>query len=191
MLHVALEHILTEEDAMSKINSIIEEVENQNETYVITKNGRPAVAIVNVTKLDEVTEGTTEQAKTDPATNSQADTLGDLVELPTSANPNNQSEEISLPPMPPSMAEPSLPPISEVPPATITSAAPIQQNPAADITTQTPSSLPNQPDTQSAVLPSNIGQEQNVEPIPASPQIVPQTIEDDLEADLSSSSPLA
>lgn len=55
MLHVELDSILTEEDALGQIKHIFERVENEQVTYVITRNGRPALAIVDITTLEQGT----------------------------------------------------------------------------------------------------------------------------------------
>ena len=53
MLHVDLHNILTEEDALQKISDIFNQVEQQKETFVVTKNGRPVFAIVDIETLEK------------------------------------------------------------------------------------------------------------------------------------------
>src|SRR5690606_3537056 len=52
MPHVDMHNILTEEDALSKIQDIFSNVENNKESYVITRNGRPAIAIIDIETFD-------------------------------------------------------------------------------------------------------------------------------------------
>ena len=54
MLQVDLENILTEEDALQKINDIFSHVENQKETYVVTSGGRPKVVIMSIDQLEKM-----------------------------------------------------------------------------------------------------------------------------------------
>ena len=53
MLHVDLDKILTEDDAISRIKEIFTHVEEQKEIYVVTHNGRPTVAVVSVDELEK------------------------------------------------------------------------------------------------------------------------------------------
>lgn len=55
MIHADLDKILPEADALEKITSIIEEVETNQELFIITKSGRPACAIINIDYLEELT----------------------------------------------------------------------------------------------------------------------------------------
>lgn len=55
MIHADLDKILPEDDALEKITSIIEEVEEKQELFIITKSGRPAAAIINIDYLEELT----------------------------------------------------------------------------------------------------------------------------------------
>ena len=56
MLQVDLDHILPESDAFTRIREIIDHVEQEKEVYVLTKDGRPVVAIVNVDMLEKSEE---------------------------------------------------------------------------------------------------------------------------------------
>jgi hypothetical protein len=53
MLHVELNHILTEDDALGRIKDIFTVVENDRELYVVTKNGAPIFAIVDIESLTQ------------------------------------------------------------------------------------------------------------------------------------------
>lgn len=55
MIHADLDKILPEPDALEQITQIFHEVENYKELYVITKGGRPALAVINVDYLEELT----------------------------------------------------------------------------------------------------------------------------------------
>ncbi|MBI2263439.1 type II toxin-antitoxin system Phd/YefM family antitoxin, partial [Candidatus Berkelbacteria bacterium] len=54
MLEVEINKILPLTEARDNFSKIVGEVE-QGELYVLTKNGKPAVAIINVAKLEEMT----------------------------------------------------------------------------------------------------------------------------------------
>lgn len=51
MLNVELDHILDENKVEVDIRSIIEHVENNDEVYIVNKEGKPSVAIVNVDRF--------------------------------------------------------------------------------------------------------------------------------------------
>ncbi|MEI6478433.1 MAG: hypothetical protein WCO52_05610 [bacterium] len=53
MLHIDLNNILSEEDALQKISDIFTKVENEKVTYVLTKSGRPVLAIVDIDQLEQ------------------------------------------------------------------------------------------------------------------------------------------
>lgn len=76
MLQVDLDHILPESDAFERIREIIAHVEQEKEVYVLTKDGRPVVAIVNVDLL---------QTLPDSAPTSQVGALDSLFNLAPAA----------------------------------------------------------------------------------------------------------
>lgn len=106
MLHVDLDKILTEEDAVGKITDIFNRVENEKETYIITKDGRPAVAIISIDQLEQQQGGVTmEENKPENPAPTEAP--------PTPVQVPNPAQATSLPPPPPPMDLPSmdLPPL--------------------------------------------------------------------------------
>ena len=61
MLQVDLDNILPEEDALQRITDIFQHVEEKKEVYVITKGGRPVLAIVDIEHLEKDMDGMTVQ----------------------------------------------------------------------------------------------------------------------------------
>lgn len=104
MLQVELDNILTEEDALGKIQDIFHKVEDENQTYIITKSGRPAVAIISVEKLEQH-EGKLIMPPADTpspipaqAPSEPSDSLPDLPELSTNNLANATPSQPELPP---------------------------------------------------------------------------------------------
>lgn len=57
MLRVELDNILTEEDALGRIKEIFSHVEDKKQVYVVTKNGKPVFAIVDIFTLEHDLDG--------------------------------------------------------------------------------------------------------------------------------------
>jgi prevent-host-death family protein len=105
MLNVDLDHILSETDALAKIQEIFDHVERDGEVYVITKNDRPAFAIVDIAHLEK----------------SGVSAVAPVVtpELPTTPIPTQvapATTPLSSTPTSPTTFEPSLPPLPDMPP---------------------------------------------------------------------------
>ncbi|MCC2631594.1 MAG: hypothetical protein K0S20_293 [Patescibacteria group bacterium] len=64
MLQVDLNNILSEEDALTRIKEVFDHVENQKEIYVVTKNDRPVLAIVDIDHLENGMNGMTMESST-------------------------------------------------------------------------------------------------------------------------------
>ena len=106
MLQVELDHILPENDAYTRIREIIQHVEEEKEVYVITKDGRPAVAIISAEQLVS-TENITASTHVDmPALG-----LGGFAVPATEP----VAMPIDLPPFPPTLVEPFASPLPEPP----------------------------------------------------------------------------
>lgn len=104
MLQVDLTHILTEEDAVSRIQEIFAHVEQQKETYLILKDGRPMVAIVDVSKLEEQTsEAASPQSMPAPQQTAPA----------TSVTPVPAPFQAPVNPAPAPVPTPSTPPLAQ------------------------------------------------------------------------------
>jgi len=54
MIHVELDHILSEDDVAQRIRDLVAQVEQHGDMFVITNNGRPAVALVGIDKLESL-----------------------------------------------------------------------------------------------------------------------------------------
>lgn len=137
MLQVELDHILPENDAYGRIREIIQHVEEEKEVYVITKDGRPAVAIISADQLVE-SKDMPEPAKAElpplglggfalPASATQPVAIPPAAAVPLPTLPPIAVPAPSFvppPPMPPSFNEP-LPPltgtehVNQVPPAAV------------------------------------------------------------------------
>lgn len=52
MIHIELDHILSSDDAVTKIRDIVNGVAANHEPYVLTVNGAPSVAIVHIDTLE-------------------------------------------------------------------------------------------------------------------------------------------
>lgn len=112
MLHVDLDKILTEEDAVSKIKEVFDHVEHNHEIYVVTNNGRPAVAVISIDdleqhmgeKLDATGMSTPLPAADDDMSANPLPPPPPMPEMPAPVG------TMSTPPLPPSLD--NLPPLS-------------------------------------------------------------------------------
>lgn len=125
-MQVDLENILTEEDAMGKMQDIFHQVENNGETFVITKDGRPAVAIIDIAKLNQAeNQGSVEaEVKAEPEAPVMAEKEESVV--PT-LNFNPPAMESTAFPTPPAIEMPTMPatPVApEMPTAPVSSDLP-------------------------------------------------------------------
>lgn len=55
MLEVKIENIIPVTEARDSFNQLVDKVENSDEMYVLTKNGKPAVIIVGIKHLEKLT----------------------------------------------------------------------------------------------------------------------------------------
>jgi prevent-host-death family protein len=151
MLHVDLDAILPEEDAVQKIKEIFRRVEEDHITHVITQGGRPAVAIIDIDTLESfdqagaqsiISNKPVEPTHTEqlPAVQPIEEVLMKNIATPTQPNqnqvsPDTEEDSVELPPMPPLDVPPTQPvqppvyPEPVTPPQTDT---PIQPEPESD-----------------------------------------------------------
>ncbi len=157
MLHVELDNIFTEEDALTHIKDIFEHVETTKELYVITKGGRPVLAIIDIDRLEadqgRVTMPTpipTTPLTTQPPVPAAAFETAPLVTSPA-------TPEVSITPIPVAPVVVAPAPLPEAawaaavpPPAAVPvepPAVPITQSPQAPVAAPTAPTLPDMPDT--------------------------------------------
>lgn len=107
MIHADLDKILPEEDALEQITTIFNEVEKLRELYIITKNGRPAVAVINIDYLEELTGQEVKQSTADDVSKEPTSQLKvDEVEPLSTSEPAVTSEsDLSTAPTVPLVAD--------------------------------------------------------------------------------------
>lgn len=106
MLQVDLDNILPEEDALKRITEIFDHVEQHKEVYVITKGGRPVLAIVDIDHLEKDMDGMAVESKGRSA---------ELVSNPSIIVPE-PTLELALDPGQPSTTAAPIAPLSMAPP---------------------------------------------------------------------------
>lgn len=148
MLEVEINKILPLTEARDNFSKIVGEVE-KGELYVLTKNGKPAVAIINVAKLEEMIGQHLKETS-----NIQSSTFK---QKPTS----NFQPNVQLPPSEPISSPQSSPPAS-VPPPKSSSFAP---NPPL----ATPQPTPPGPPPLDSARGKPFGEQPNDKPKPTSP----------------------
>ena len=102
MIHVDLDKILTAKALQEHLGTILFDVEEKEELYVITKKGRPRAALINIDYLQELT----------------GKDLSDVQEYdryPAEPTPAGAPQGTT-----------DIPPQAEIPPATIAPVAPVQ-----------------------------------------------------------------
>ena len=197
MLRVELDNILTEEDALGRIKEIFAHVEEKKQVYVVTKEGKPVFAIVDIFTLEHDLNGvdvtTTPKVEAEPE-ETVPEELPDPVITPSvpriieppAAEPEPMPTEEPLPSSTP--AEDGLPPLDS--PATEA----LNQNLTLD------SDLPSMPESSSAqpfsagLAPLPVTTQSSspapVTPIPPAPLVDAQPF-NPTSTDPSNSSPLA
>lgn len=66
MLHVDLDNILTNDELATKADEVLRKTDDEGKIVVVTRNGRPAVAILKLEQLEELS-GRTVSTNTPPA----------------------------------------------------------------------------------------------------------------------------
>ena len=117
MLEVQIENIIPVTEARDKFNQIVDAVENTDELYVITKNGKPASIMVGVHHLEKLT-GESHEAVFGPTTPSNA--------TPEPFFPPQQEKPATMPastndvpPMTPTQITPDTATVAPAPEATV------------------------------------------------------------------------
>ncbi len=131
MLHVELDNILTHDELASKAEEVLRKADENNQILVITRNGRPAVAVLKLEQLEELS-------------GRQVSTNQPPVELP-----HMNANAVATPPPP---AAP-MPPLPDQPMATVFTPAPmpgeapvVSDMPTAPLLADAESGLPDMPD---------------------------------------------
>jgi hypothetical protein len=109
MLQVEINNILSEDEAVARITEIFEKVAVDDESFIITRNDRPMIGIVNIEQLEG--EGISQ-----PATQTAAPTM-------------DSPEYTPAQPIPSIPEEPELPDFPDIPTSTSTQAPPLTQDP--------------------------------------------------------------
>lgn len=186
MISVDLDKIVTAKGLQSHLSSILFDVEEKEKTYIITKQGKPQAAIVNVdylleltgqTKLPEMPEfkPTTQEEDAPLAADRELDKLapdefvGSAAETPLEGSPMNPDTPIS-PPEPAAPVEPPPPPpatITDLEQFAATDAAPQDADPYAVI--DEPAPAPPAEPVQAPAQPIEQQYDQNGLPVPVVP----------------------
>jgi prevent-host-death family protein len=89
MLHVDLDNILTHDELASKAEEVLRKADEERQIVVITRNGRPAVAVLKLEQLEEL-------SGREVSTNHPATELPPM-EQPTPSNTEEHHEEPAQP----------------------------------------------------------------------------------------------
>ncbi len=104
MLHVELDNILTEDQITTQIHDVLQRADENKELFVVTRAGHPAVAVLNLQMLEDLS-GRTVHSEGVPLTPAKEDVVAEnpIVE-PVAETPATPIEETapqpSLPDMP-------------------------------------------------------------------------------------------
>ena len=130
MLHVDLDHILQEEEALNRIQDILNQVERSGEIYLLTKNGSPAVALMSIDQLEQLMPSQSTPAQPVAPAPEFAAAMPDYAAIPAMPTPEPA-------PIAPSFNFGAPAPLTEAPAAAV--AAPV-----AEPTAPEPTPAPNQ-----------------------------------------------
>lgn len=115
MLEVQIENIIPVTEARDKFNQIVDAVENTEELYVLTKNGKPAAIVVGIHHLEKLT-GETHSAAFGGTTNNTAAAPTQQTAAPFASSPTDSAADAIFNAAPVSAATPGTPypdPINE------------------------------------------------------------------------------
>lgn len=109
MLEVKIENIIPVTEARDSFNQLVDKVENSDEMYVLTKNGKPAVIIVGIKHLEKLTGEKNEELMkgltpmSDDNVQPAVDPAAAPAATPTTTPPADEdaTEEASTPPVTP------------------------------------------------------------------------------------------
>lgn len=128
MLHVDLDNIVTNDELVSKAEEVLRKADDEGKIVVVTRNGRPAVAILKLEQLEELsgrTVNTTAQPVSAPAVTPMAP----------------PAEPAQVPAMPMAQPEVAPAPMSDSP----SMASQPQHTPQPEVAQPNPSGLPDMP----------------------------------------------
>jgi prevent-host-death family protein len=103
MLHVDLDNILTHDELATKAEEVLRKADDEKKIVVITRNGRPAVAVLQLEMLEELSGKTVSSV--------QPPVVVPPLEPPMSTPPAPPAEPVVTPPSEPLSA----PPVAEMP----------------------------------------------------------------------------
>lgn len=182
MINVPIDRIVPLTDARDNFSKIVSELEGQHDgMYVLTKGGKPAIALINVNYLAELMEGKTVTPESKPVVKPVEEKKPEIAkpvyEAPKAPNTipaiQENKPEISKP-TPPPISQPAAPKAPEAPakpaidPSWLEKSAPISQ-PAAPVTPPAPTAPISEPVKPRPVNPWPI-----LTPKPAAPSPAPQ-----------------
>lgn len=175
MLQVDIEKIMPVTEARDKFNQLIDDVEDSDNLYVLTKNGKPCAVMVGVNHLEKLTG------------ENQTDVVAKMGEVKTEDSGDEKAEPFEMPandtvanepatpapsePMTPQTDEPAIPPADE--PITATPNEPVVPHTEPTKPAETAPIAPQTDPFASVDEPANITTETNPESIapetPATP----------------------
>lgn len=122
MLEVKIENIIPVTEARDKFNQLVDGVENTDDMYVLTKNGKPCAIIVGVHHLEKLTGVSHEELMGETKEEEKTDTA---VDTPVDASTTPASSSLTDDDLAPAQtATPDLAPASSAPIASETPLAP-------------------------------------------------------------------
>lgn len=113
MIPIDLENIFTEDDAVAKAKELFEKVDTKKEVVLVTRSGKPAVALVNVAHLEELS-GRSLSPQSTPNENSAAPAPSSPLVPP--AQPVVEPSPLQdMPDLPPVTPPSTTPPVTSAP----------------------------------------------------------------------------
>jgi prevent-host-death family protein len=138
-LKVSLENIIPLTEARDHFSQIVAEVQ-KDKLYVLTKGGKPAVAIIDVKYLETLTGGEIKETQIEKEIEKAPEKVG-LPPMVEHLTPIPAKAAVPPPPKPPEPAKPQTPPPMPPPPKPISPPLPASQPPKP---APNPASLGNQ-----------------------------------------------
>lgn len=166
MLHVELENILPEEEAVTKIRELLELVDTQKQIVVVNRAGRAAVALIDIKQLEDLTGHSVGTPSSQPSMS--------VAPGAEAVQPDLSFPAMSMPPMP--APEPMTPPAP----------APIPM-PGTPVPPITPPEIMDMPDI---AAPSTMSVTDAPMPSAPAPAPAPATPPPDLSAPVSPAAPV-
>lgn len=121
MLNVELNNIVTNDELAQKADDVLRRVDEQGQIVVVTRNGRPAVALIKIEQLEELSGRTVTTEHPAHGFMSPAEPMSqDFSQGPLQPKPVMPMDEVA-PAAPSFGAEPALQNVAVTPPDTMTS----------------------------------------------------------------------